>query len=82
MYYIAKVNQKGVYSYLMTDGVFRTRPAYCQRLKTKYDKVRAKSWLTFVWSNNNRIIADNFATYLMRGKRLSNKPFVTNEITH
>ena len=78
MNYIAKVNSKGVYSYLMTDGVFRPRPAYCKKPQSKYDLARAQAWKTFVWHNNNRIIADKFASYLMRGKRLTNEIFVTN----
>ena len=82
MYYIAKVNQKGVYSYLMTDGVFRPRPAYCQKSKTKYDKVRAKSWLTYLWSHNNEAIAELVLRARIKGKRLKNKPFVTNSVTH
>ena len=80
MYYIAKVNQKGVYSYLMTDGVFRPRPAYCQS-KTKYDKVRAKSWLTFLWSTEYESTA-KLVIKTLTGKRLKNKPFLTNGVTH
>ena len=78
MNYIAKVNQKGVYLYLMTDGVFRAKPKYCKNPKTPYALARAQMWKTFVWSNNNKVIADKFASYLMRGKRLTNEIFVTN----
>lgn len=82
MYYIAKINQKGVYLYLMTDGVFRPRPAYCQNGKTKYDKVRAKSWLTYLWSHKSEAIAEIVIAQITRGKRLKNKPFATNGVTH
>ena len=82
MYYIAKVNQKGVYSYLMTDGVFRPRPTYCALQKTKYDKVRAKSWSTYLWHSDKELTAKLFLRALTTGKRLKNKPFVTNGVTY
>ena len=82
MCYIAKVNQQGAYSYLMADGVFRPRPAYCQQLKTKYDKVRAKSWLTYLWSCKNEVEAELVIRALTKEKRLKNKPFLTNGVTH
>lgn len=81
MYYIAKVNQKGVYSYLMTDGVFRPRPAYCQS-GIKYNKVRAKLWLTYLLSTTNKVVAELVIKTLSEGKRLKNKPFITNGVTH
>ena len=80
-YYIAKINQKGVYSYLMTDGVFKPRPAYCGG-GTKYDKVRAKLWLTYLWSTTNKAIGELVIKTLSEGKRLKNKPFITNGVTH
>ena len=77
MFYIAR-DIKGKRAYLMTDGIFRSKPKYCKNPKTQYALARARMWKTFVWSNNNRVIADKFASYLMRGKRLTNEIFVTN----
>ena len=81
-YYIAKKNQKGTHLYLMTDGVWRPRPAYCQQSRTKYDKVRAKSWLTYLWSTTNEATGELVIKALTKGKRLKNKPFLTNVVTH
>ena len=80
MYYIARDNVRGR-TYLMSDGVFRPRPLYCKTPQSKYDLARARGWKSCLWHNNNRVIADNFVAYLMRGKRLSNKPFITESIT-
>ena len=82
MYYIAKINQKGEHLYLMTDGVYRRRPIYCTTPKTKYDKVRAKSWLTYLWSTTNEATGKLVIEALTRGKRLKNKPFLINGVTY
>ena len=80
MFYIAKTNAKGIRTYLMTDGIFRAKPAYCTPPQSKYDLARAWTWKNFVWGSDSRAIAENFSAYLTRGKRLSNKPFVTNSL--
>ena len=82
MYYIAKINQKGTCLYLMTDGVWRPRPAWCANPKTKYDKVRAKSWVTYLWRSDNELTAKLFLRALTTGKRLKNKPFIANGVTY